>query len=104
MCIRDSYLPSALEPISKTAALLESNLALCTDELQKAQQLVDTNRAEAVAHLRSAEEASAQILALSNAVTNRNNELNAAQEALSTDLLSIQRDVAEAKSLAMRCV
>lgn len=99
--MKERYLPSALEPISKTAALLESNLALCTDELQKAQQLVDTNRAEAVAHLRSAEEASAQILALSNAVTNRNNELNAAQEALSTDLLSIQRDVAEAKSLAM---
>mgnify|MGYP001679509390 CR=1 FL=1 len=99
--MKERYLPSALEPISKTAALLESNLALCTDELQKAQQLVDTNRAEAVAHLRSAEEASAQILMLSNAVTNRNNELNAAQEALSTDLLSIQRDVAEAKSLAM---
>ena len=61
---------------------------------------MDTNRTEAVTHLRSAEEASAQILTLSNAVTSRNNELNAAQEALSTDLLSIQRDVAEAKSLA----
>lgn len=98
--MKERFLSSALEPISKTASLLESNLALCTDELQKAHQLVDTNRTEAVAHLRSAEEASAQIFTLSNAVTSRNNELNAAQEALSTDLLSIQRDVAEAKSLA----
>ena len=37
--MKERYLPSALEPISKTAALLESNLALCTDELQKAQPL-----------------------------------------------------------------
>ena len=98
--LKERYLPSALEPIAKTPSLLDSNLALCDEELQKAQAALTTSRTEAVAHLRTAEEAAAQIEALTSAVTNRSRELAQAQEGLSTDLLSIQRDVAEAKSLA----
>lgn len=98
--MRERYLPSALEPISKTPALLESNMVLCAAELEKAQATVATARSEAVAHLRTAEEAASQIQALGAAVNTRSQELEQAQLGLSTDLLSIQRDVAEAKSLA----
>lgn len=98
--LRERYLPSALEPISKTPALLESNMVLCAAELEKAQATVATARSEAVAHLRTAEEAASQIQALGAAVNTRSQELEQAQLGLSTDLLSIQRDVAEAKSLA----
>ncbi|WP_314660262.1 TPM domain-containing protein [uncultured Rothia sp.] len=98
--LRERYLPSALEPISKTPALLESNMVLCAAELEKAQASVATARSEAVAHLRTAEESASQIQALGAAVNTRSQELEQAQLGLSTDLLSIQRDVAEAKSLA----
>ncbi|WP_315432526.1 TPM domain-containing protein [uncultured Rothia sp.] len=98
--LKERYLPSALEPISKTPALLESNMVLCAAELEKAQATVATARSEAVAHLRTAEEAASQIQALGAAVNTRSQELEQAQLGLSTDLLSIQRDVAEAKSLA----
>lgn len=98
--LRERYLPSALEPISKTPALLESNMVLCAAEVEKAQASVATARSEAVAHLRTAEEAASQIQALGAAVNTRSQELEQAQLGLSTDLLSIQRDVAEAKSLA----
>ena len=98
--LKERYLPSALEPISKTPTLLESNMVLCAAEVEKAQATVTTARSEAVAHLRTAEEAASQIQALGAAVNTRSQELEQAQLGLSTDLLSIQRDVAEAKSLA----
>ena len=98
--LKERYLPSALEPISKTPTLLESNMVLCAAEVEKAQATVATARSEAVAHLRTAEEAASQIQALGAAVNTRAQELEQAQLGLSTDLLSIQRDVAEAKSLA----
>ena len=98
--LKERYLPSALEPISKTPTLLESNMVLCAAEVEKAQATVATARSEAVAHLRTAEEAASQIQALGAAVHTRSQELEQAQLGLSTDLLSIQRDVAEAKSLA----
>jgi len=98
--LKERYLPSALEPISKTPTLLDSNMVLCTAEVEKAQATVATARSEAVAHLRTAEEAASQIQALGAAVNTRAQELEQAQLGLSTDLLSIQRDVAEAKSLA----
>ena len=98
--LKERYLPSALEPISKTPTLLDSNMVLCAAELEKAQATVNTARSEAVAHLRTAEEAASQIQALGAAVNTRAQELEQAQLGLSTDLLSIQRDVAEAKSLA----
>ena len=98
--LKERYLPSALEPISKTPTLLESNMVLCAAEVEKAKATVATARSEAVAHLRTAEEAASQIQALGAAVNTRSHELEQAQLGLSTDLLSIQRDVAEAKSLA----
>lgn len=98
--LKERYLPSALEPISKTPTLLESNMVLCAAEVEKAQATVATARSEAVAHLRTAEEAASQIQTLGAAVNTRAQELEQAQLGLSTDLLSIQRDVAEAKSLA----
>ena len=98
--LKERYLPSALEPISKTPTLLESNMVLCAAEVEKAQATVAMARSEAVAHLRTAEEAASQIQALGAAVNTRSHELEQAQLGLSTDLLSIQRDVAEAKSLA----
>lgn len=98
--LKERYLPSALEPISKTPTLLESNMVLCAAEVEKAKATVATVRSEAVAHLRTAEEAASQIQALGAAVNTRSHELEQAQLGLSTDLLSIQRDVAEAKSLA----
>ena len=98
--LKERYLPSALEPISKTPTLLESNMVLCAAEVEKAQATVATARSEAVAHLRTAEEAASQIQTLGAAVNTRSHELEQAQLGLSTDLLSIQRDVAEAKSLA----
>lgn len=99
--MKERYLPSALEPISKTPTLLESNMVLCAAEVEKAQEIVATTRSEAVGHLRTAEEAASQIQALGAAVNTRSHELEQAQLGLSTDLLSIQRDVAEAKSLAV---
>ena len=98
--LKERYLPSALEPISKTPTLLESNMVLCAAEVEKAKATVATARSEAVAHLRTADEAASQIQALGAAVNTRSHELEQAQLGLSTDLLSIQRDVAEAKSLA----
>ena len=73
--LKDQYLPSALEPINKSAALLDSHQSLVAQELQEASRLVDT-------------------------VSNHASALESAQSSLSTDILSIQRDVAEAKSLA----
>ena len=35
--LKERYLPSALEPISKTPTLLESNMVLCAAEVEKAQ-------------------------------------------------------------------
>ena len=61
---------------------------------------MDTSRSEAVVHLRNAEESAAQITSLAKAVSNHASALESAQSSLSTDILSIQRDVAEAKSLA----
>ena len=75
-------------------------MVLCAAEVEKAQATVATARSEAVAHLRTAEEAASQIQTLGAAVNTRSHELEQAQLGLSTDLLSIQRDVAEAKSLA----
>ena len=98
--LKDQYLPSALEPVSKSAALLDSHQRLVTQELQEASRLVDTSRSEAVVHLRNAEESAAQITSLAKAVSNHASALESAQSSLSTDILSIQRDVAEAKSLA----
>ena len=86
--LKERYLPSALEPISKTPTLLESNMVLCAAEVEKAKATVATARSEAVAHLRTAEEAASQIQALGAAVNTRSHELEQAQLGLSTDLLS----------------
>lgn len=94
------YLPTALEPVKDTPGLLDSNMALVQQELEQATQTLDTSRSEAVVHLHSAEEAAQQVVTLTTAVQTRANELEAAQSSLATDLLSTQRDIAEAKSLA----
>ena len=100
--LKERYLPSALEPISKTPTLLESNMVLCAAEVEKAKATVATARSEAVAHLRTAEEAASQIQALGAAVNTRSHELEQAQLGLSTDLLSIQRDVLDKAMTNMR--
>ena len=98
--LKDRYLSSALDPVNKTSDLLESHQSLVTQELQEASRIVDSSRSESVVHLRNAEESAAQITSLAEAVQNHASALEAAQTSLTTDILSIQRDVAEAKSLA----
>lgn len=98
--LQERYLPGALEPVKQTPQLLSSSLALLPQELDAAAKVLATSRSEAVVHLRAAEEAAGQITTLSDAVHHRASELEAAQEHLGTELLSVQRDIAEAKSLA----
>ena len=98
--LQERYLPSALEPVKENMALIEANRTLLQQELDQANTLLGTSRSEAVVHLRSSEEAAQQVAKLAEAVQNRAGELETAQNNLSTDLLSVQRDIAEAKSLA----
>ena len=98
--LQERYLPSALEPVKENVALIEANRTLLQQELDQANTLLSTSRSEAVVHLRSGEEAAQQVAKLAEAVQNRSSELETAQNNLSTDLLSVQRDIAEAKSLA----
>ena len=98
--LQERYLPSALEPVKENVALIEANRTLLQQELDQANTLLGTSRSEAVVHLRSGEEAAQQVAKLAEAVQNRAGELETAQNNLSTDLLSVQRDIAEANSLA----